>query len=123
VKPKSVKFLHGNKINMGIYLIDRDLNAKYSRLNKIDKKAGNAIKNFVNEIKIAGITKYMEYFYLVRLRVIYNYLHEKFLNPDKKTIIDMLLKFREKYSDKTLMDYEQVMKRFYKWKFERLPVS
>lgn len=108
---------------MGIYLIDRDLNAKYSRLNKIDKKTGNAIKNFANEIKITGIAKYMEYFYLVRLRVIYNYLHEKFLNPDKKTIIDMLLKFREKYSDKTLMDYEQVMKRFYKWKFERLPVS
>lgn len=106
---------------MGIYLIDRDLNAEYSRVDKIEEKSRNAIKDFVNEIKITGVTKYREYFYLVRLRIMYNYLQDKFLNPDKKSLIEMLLKFKDKYSDSTLMDYQHIIKRFYKWELGTLP--
>ena len=106
---------------MGIYLIDRDLAAEYARLDKLEEKARETIKDFVDEIKITGITKYREYFYLVRLRIIYSEMQDKFLNPDKKSIIEMLLKFKERYSDATFQDYEQVIKRFYKWKLGTVP--
>ena len=46
---------------------------------------------------------------------------DKFLNPEKSDIIDMILKFKEKYTDKTMIDYESVMKRFYKWLYGPLP--
>ena len=106
---------------MDIYSIDRDLNAEYRRLDKIPENERNQIIDFVNEIKITGITKYREYFYLVRLRMIYKHLKEKFLNPDKKAIISMFLELKKSYSDSTIMDYENVMKRFYKWLFGSLP--
>jgi integrase/recombinase XerD len=106
---------------MDIYSIDRDLNAEYKRLDKIPENERNQITDFVNEIKITGITKYREYFYLVRLRMIYEHLKEKFLNPDKKAIISMFLELKKNYSDSTIMDYENVMKRFYKWLFGNLP--
>ena len=101
--------------------MDRDLAGEYARLNKIDEKSRNAIKDFVDEIKITGVTKHREYFYLVRLRIIHNEMQDKFLNPDKKSIIEMLLKFKERYSDATFKDYEQVLKRFYKWELGSLP--
>jgi site-specific recombinase XerD len=47
--------------------------------------------------------------------MIYGHLKEKFLKPDKKAIINMFLELKKKYSDNTIMDYENVMKRFYKW--------
>ena len=106
---------------MDIYSIDRDLNAEYRRLDKIPENERIQIIDFVNEVKITGITKYREYFYLVRLRMIYERLKEKFLNPDKKAIISMFLELKKNYSDSTIMDYENVMKRFYKWLFGSLP--
>ncbi len=106
---------------MDIYSIKRDLNSEYKRLDKIPKNERNKIIDFVNEIKITGITEYREYFYLVRLRMICLYLKNKFLNPDKKAIINMFLDLKEKYSDSTIMDYENVMKRFYKWLYGKLP--
>ena len=106
---------------MDIYSIDRDLNAEYRRLDKIPENERTQIIDFVNEVKITGITKYREYFYLVRLRMIYEHLKEKFLNPDKKAIINMFLELKKNYSDSTIMDYENVMKRFYKWLFGSLP--
>ncbi|KJE49160.1 MULTISPECIES: site-specific integrase [Acidiplasma] len=106
---------------MDIYSIDRDLNAEYKRINKIPEKERKTIISFVKEIKITGITQHREYFYLTRLRVIYNNLQDKFLNPGKEDIIDMILRFKEIYTDKTIMDYENVMKRFYKWYYKSLP--
>ncbi len=106
---------------MDIYSIKRDLNSEYKRLDKIPENERNKIIDFVNEIKITGITEYREYFYLVRLRMICLYLKNKFLNPDKKAIINMFLDLKEKYSDSTIMDYENVMKRFYKWLYGKLP--
>ncbi len=106
---------------MDIYSIKRDLNSEYKRLDKIPKNERNKIIDFVNEIKITGITEYREYFYLVRLRMICLYLKNKFLNPDKKAIINMFLDLKKKYSDSTIMDYENVMKRFYKWLYGKLP--
>ena len=106
---------------MDIYSIDRDLNAEYRRIGKIPEKERKIIISFVKEIKITGITQHREYFYLTRLRVIYNNLQDKFLAPSKEDIIDMILSFKEKYTDKTMMDYENVMKRFYKWYYKSLP--
>ncbi len=106
---------------MDIYCIERNLNAEYKRISKIPENERNKIINFVKEIKITGITGHREYFYLTRLKVIYNNLGKKFLNPDKDDIIDMFLKFEEKYTDKTIMDYENVMRRFYKWLYGNLP--
>ncbi|WP_287954759.1 site-specific integrase [Acidiplasma sp.] len=106
---------------MDIYSIDRDLNAEYKRINKIPEKERKTIISFVKEIKITGITQHREYFYLTRLRVIYNNLQDKFLNPGKEDIIDIILKFKKKYTDKTMIDYENVMKRFYKWYYGKLP--
>ncbi|MFG1389607.1 hypothetical protein [Acidiplasma aeolicum] len=40
---------------------------------------------------------------------------DKFLNPDKNAIINMFLDLKKKYTNSTIMDYENVMKRFYKW--------
>ena len=59
---------------MDIYSIDRDLDSEYRRLDKIPENERTQIIDFVNEIKITGITKYREYFYLVRLRMIYGIL-------------------------------------------------
>ena len=106
---------------MDIYSIDRDLDSEYKRLDKIPENERTKIIDFVNEIKITGITKYREYFYLVRIRMIYGILGDKFLNPDKKAIINMFLGLKKKYTDSTIMDYENVMKRFYKWHFGSLP--
>ena len=106
---------------MDIYSIDRDLDSEYKRLDKIPENERTQIIDFVNEIKITGITKYREYFYLVRIRMIYGILGDKFLNPDKKAIINMFLGLKKKYADSTIMDYENVMKRFYKWHFGSLP--
>ena len=55
---------------MDTYSIDKELNAKYRRINKIPEKEGNRIIELVKEIKITGITGHREYFYLYRLRVI-----------------------------------------------------
>ncbi len=106
---------------MAIYLIDRDIKSEHARLDKIDPEARNEILDFVDEIKITGITNFRELFYLTKLRVIYNSLQDKFLNPEKKDIIRMLLDFKKKYTDQTLIDFETAMKRFYKWKFGTLP--
>jgi len=106
---------------MAIYLIDRDIKSEHARLDKIDPEAMNEILDFVDEIKITGITNFRELFYLTKLRVIYNNLQDKFLNSDKRDIISMLLNFKKKYTDQTFIDYETVMKRFYKWKFGILP--
>jgi len=76
---------------MAIYLIDRDIKSEHARLDKIDPEARNEILDFVDEIKITGITNFRELFYLTKLRVIYNNLQDKFLNPEKKDIIRMLL--------------------------------
>ena len=46
---------------------------------------------------------------------------DKFLNPDKNAIINMFLDLKKKYTDSTIMDYENVMKRFYKWYYGKLP--
>ena len=106
---------------MGIYAIERNLNSEYKRLGKVPQEEREKIIEFVNEIKITGITQHRELFYLVRLRVIYNHLKNKFLKPDKKDIIDMVLELKEKYTDKTMEDYENVMKRFYRWLYGSLP--
>ena len=106
---------------MGIYAIERNLNSEYKRLGKVPQEEREKIIEFVNEIKITGITQHRELFYLVRLRVIYNHLKNKFLKPDKKDIIDMVLELKEKYTDKTMGDYENVMKRFYRWLYGSLP--
>ena len=106
---------------MAIYLIDRDIKSEHARLQKINPEAREAILDFVDEVKITGITGFRELFYLTKLRIIYNKLQDKFLNPDKKAIITMLLDFKKKYTDQTLIDYETVMKRFYRWKFGTLP--
>ena len=106
---------------MDIYSIDRDLDSEYKREDKIPENERTQIIDFLNEIKITGITKYREYFYLVRLRMIYNHLEDKFLNPDKKAIINMFLDLKKRYTDSTIMDYENVMKRFYKWHYGSLP--
>ena len=94
---------------MDIYSIDRDLDSEYRRLDKIPENERTQIIDFVNEIKITGITKYREYFYLVRIRMIYGILGDKFLNPDKKAIINMFLGLKKKYTDSTIMDYENVI--------------
>ena len=72
------------------YSIDMELNAKYRRINKIPNKERSRIIELVNKIKIIGITDLMEYFYLNRLRVIYNNLNLKFLELDKGDIIDTI---------------------------------
>ena len=67
---------------MGIYAIESNLFSEYNRLGRIPQR--EKIIEFVNEIRITGITQHRELFYLVRLRVIYNHLKNKFLKPDKK---------------------------------------
>ena len=104
-----------------IYQIERDIMGEYKRYNNIPEKERNIIFNFINELKITGITEHGIYFYLVRVRVIYNYLGDKFLDPEKNDIINMFLKFREKYTYKTISDYEGVLKRFYKWRYGKVP--
>ncbi|AGO61225.1 MULTISPECIES: tyrosine-type recombinase/integrase [Ferroplasma] len=106
---------------MAIYGVERDIKSEHTRLGKINAEARNAILDFVDEVKITGITGFRELFYLTKLRIIYNNLQDKFLNPDKRAIITMLLDFKKKYTDQTLIDYENVMKRFYRWKFGTLP--
>ena len=81
---------------MGIYAIERNLNSEYKRLGKVPQEEREKIIEFVNEIKITGITQHRELFYLVRLRVVYNHLKNKFLKPDKKDIIDMVMELKEK---------------------------
>ncbi len=104
-----------------IYQIERDIRSEYKRYDHIPEKERNIIFNFINELKITGITEHRIYFYLVRVRVIYNYLGDKFLDPEKNDIINMFLKFREKYTYKTILDYEGVLKRFYKWRYGKVP--
>ena len=99
---------------MGIYAIEKKLNGEYKRLGKLPQEERGKIIEFVNEVKITGITQHRELFYLIRPRVIYNHLKNKFLKPDRKDIIDMVMELKEKYTDKTMEDYEKVMKRFYR---------
>jgi len=49
---------------MAIYLIDRDIKGERARLDKIKPEAREAILDFVDEIKITGITVFRELFYL-----------------------------------------------------------
>ncbi|MCL4320905.1 MAG: site-specific integrase [Candidatus Thermoplasmatota archaeon] len=83
------------------------------------KTVRDSLKSFSMDLKIQeGLTDHRVIFYLIRLRVISRMIPDVFLNPsieDLKSVI-MQLSANQKISPRTVEDYKQALRKYYKWK-------
>ncbi len=79
----------------------------------------DSLKSFATDLKIQeGLTDHRIIFYLIRLRVLSKMMPDVFLNPsieDLKSAI-VSLQSRPDISPRTVEDYKQAIRKYYKWK-------
>ena len=108
-----------------------DLNNELSRLDRTDLSAEvkSRIKEFVDDIRLAGLSVNRQYFYAIRLRQIASLIPESFLNPseaDMKKVLSRLLSGKigrrvkghnqsGTYSEWEIENYKSTLKKFYAW--------
>ena len=108
-----------------------DLNNEFSRLDRSDLSAEvkSRIKEFVDDIRLAGLSVNRQYFYAIRLRQIASLIPDTFLNPseaDMKKVLSRLLSGKigrrvkghnhsGTYSEWEIENYKSTLKKFYAW--------
>lgn len=97
--------------------VEREL-ARNERLIGI-KSFTDSLKSFAMDLKIQeGLTDHRIIFYLIRLRVLSKMMPDVFLNPsidDLKSVITQLSS-KTNISPRTVEDYKQAIRKYYKWK-------
>ena len=83
------------------------------------KPITDSLKSFATDLKIQeGLTDHRIIFYLIRLRVLSKMMPDVFLNPSmedlKSTIVN--LQSKANISPRTVEDYKQAIRKYYKWK-------
>ena len=108
----------------GIYKIDHTLEGEKQRLAEetINEKVKQTFLDFIDELSVQNLTKYRQYFYLVRLRLVARILDLKILSPEKEDIKRAIATLKNTktmrgtaYSENTISDYVTTLKKFYKW--------
>jgi integrase len=92
-------------------------NEKYIKNNEIIK----VLTSFSRDLKLEGLSDHRIMFYLIRLRGVVNMIPDSFLDPsieDLKTVV-VNLSSNEKISPRTVEDYKQALRKFYKWRMSQ----
>jgi integrase len=108
-----------------------DLNNELLRLDKtgLNTEVKNKITEFIDDIRLAGLSVNRQYFYAIRLRQIASLIPDTFLNPseaDMKKVLSRLLSGKigrrvkghnhnGTYSEWEIENYKSTMKKFYPW--------
>jgi integrase len=108
-----------------------DLKKELERLNKaaIPEASKSRIMEFIDDIKVQGLSVNRQYFYAIRLRLIASMMSESFLYPSQRDIKGVLAKLMEgkigtrtkgktrnnHYSDWEIENYKSTLKKFYSW--------
>ena len=108
-----------------------DLNNELLRLDRtdLDVDVKNKIREFVDDIRLAGLSVNRQYFYAIRLRQIASLIPDTFLNPseaDIKKVLSRLLSGKigrrvkghnhtGTYSEWEIENYKSTLKKFYSW--------
>jgi integrase len=112
-------------------MIETDLEKELARLERADLPIEDKkrIRDFVYDIKLAGLSINRQYFYAIRLRQIASIIPDKFLNPsdsDIKEVLATLMSGRigkrvkgnsksSTYSEWEIENYKSTLKKFYPW--------
>lgn len=98
----------------------------------IPRESKRAIKDFVDDLTLEGISEIRRKNYIQRLRVVARWIPDSFLTPGKEDIRKVFLnlsgnfertfrgtheKVTKHYSEYTKATYLDMMKRFYRWRF------
>ncbi len=73
------------------------------------------IREFLDDIKLEGISEIRRVNYCQRLRVVARWIPDKFLDPDKNTLKEIMLKLSDGYSEWTKVTYLTMLKKFYRY--------
>ncbi len=111
-----------------------DLEKEFLRLEKstIPEAVKEKIREFIDDIKIVGLSVNRQYFYAIRLRQISSLIPEAFLNPsdsDIKKVLSRLLSGKigrrvkghshnGTYSEWEIENYKTTLRKFYSWLFK-----
>lgn len=93
-----------------------NLRKEIERLEKesIPEAAKEAIKRYVDDLQLAGISTVRRVNYVQRLRMVARWIPEGFLNPQRDDIRTVMLKLSEGYAENTKGTYLSMMKKFYR---------
>lgn len=111
-----------------VYGVTRNLDNAKRRLHndvtkgKLSAEAEKTILRFLRDLDISKISKHRQYFYLERLRTVGKVMGGNLLSPTGDDIKDALFDLKNKstrmhstFSDRSVDDIHQSMKRFYAW--------
>jgi integrase len=112
-----------------------DLEGELMRLERADipESDKKKIKEFVYDIRLAGLSISRQYFYAIRLRQIASLIPDGFLNPsvsDAKMVLSTLMSGKigrrvkghnhnSSYSEWEIENYKSTLKKFYPWLLKR----
>ncbi|MCL5439619.1 MAG: site-specific integrase [Candidatus Thermoplasmatota archaeon] len=110
-----------------------ELNKEHERLKNVNipDEYKNKIMEFVNDVRLEGLSIDRLYFYAIRLRQIASIMPDTFLSPTKEDIKALISKLMQgkigrrikgwnhsgTYSDWGIENYKTTLKKFYKWIF------
>ena len=83
------------------------------------KDIRDSLKTFATDLKVQeGLTDHRIIFYLIRLRMLSRMIPDVFLNPSADDLKSAIVQLSAKpnLSPRTVEDYKQAMRKFYKWK-------
>ncbi len=83
------------------------------------KPITDSLKSFATDLKIQeGLTDHRIIFYLIRLRVLSKMMPDVFLNPSMEDLKSAIVNLQSKanISPRTVEDYKQAIRKYYKWK-------
>lgn len=111
-----------------------DLDKELIRLSNspLSRQIKEKINEFIDDIRLAGLSVNRQYFYAIRLRQIASLIPDSFLNPseaDMKKVLSRLLSGKigrrvkgrnhnGTYSEWEIENYKSTMKKFYPWLFK-----
>ena len=108
---------------MNIHNVERRLKTALKNLEEIDITAKNKqdIKDFLNYIAAHGCSIARQCKYIYPLENISRWLHKDFLKATKNDIESIVRQINgnQEYTDWTKQDYMVVIKKFYKWLYNR----
>lgn len=105
----------------GVYdtkkLIERERRKLSDPKSKIPKDVQTTIKSFIDDMRLKeNIGEHRQLFYLTKLRVIYRWMGDSFLEPDENDIKRAVERINKDYDKpNTRDDYKVAVKRFYRW--------
>ncbi len=73
------------------------------------------IREFLDDIKLEGLSEIRRLNYCQRLRIVARWVPDKFLDPDKSTLKQIMLKLSDGYSEWTVTTYQKMLKKFYRY--------